>query len=262
MPIIQSLDRALCILDLFDEYACELKITEISSQMELHKSTVHSLLKTLKEHHYVDQNPENGKYKLGLKLLERGNLVLQNIDIRALARRHLEEVSKKTGQTLHLVIPDGKEGVYIDKVEGAKAVIRYSRIGRRVPLHSSAVGKAMAAFKDPKELRAVLKGYVYTVQTPKTITDEESFLQELQRVRDGGYAVDNQENEPGVQCFAAPIRDHSGQVRAAISISMLSVRVTDQETEQYITMLKQAAAEISKQLGNGFPAMAKNFQGG
>ncbi|NHN28274.1 IclR family transcriptional regulator [Paenibacillus agricola] len=249
MPIIQSLDRALNILDLFDEHTTELKITEISTRMDLHKSTVHSLLKTLQMHGYIDQDPENGKYRLGMRLLEKGQLLLQRLDIRTVARKHLAALTEQTGQTTHLVILDGKEGVYIDKVEGEKAAIRYSRIGRRVPLHSSAVGKALIAFRKQEEIEALLNNYRYVVQTASTIKDKEALLLELAQCREQGFAVDIQENEAGVRCAAAPIYDHNGQVCAAMSISTLITAVDDIQFQQYISMLQQETESISKLLG-------------
>jgi DNA-binding IclR family transcriptional regulator len=110
MPIIQSVERALQILDLFNEQATELKITDISKLMGLSKSTLHSLLKTLQLHGYIDQNPENGKYRLGMKLVERGHFVVGSIDIRQKAKGWLTELSQRTGQTTHLGILDGREG--------------------------------------------------------------------------------------------------------------------------------------------------------
>ncbi|WP_282936806.1 IclR family transcriptional regulator [Paenibacillus sp. RC67] len=251
MPIIQSLDRALRILDLFDEQESELKITEISRKMELHKSTVHSLLKTLQEHRYMEQNPETGKYRLGMKLLERGNLLLQHLDIRTLARTELLMLASATGQTAHLVIQEGREGVYIDKVEGPRAVIRYSRIGRRIPLHCSSVGKVLAAFLPQAERDHLLQGYDFTVHTPRTITDKMMFIKELEQVKVDGYAIDNQENEPGVRCVAVPIRNHTGQVIAAVSISTLVSNVDDNELEAFISVLKSTGESISNQLGFG-----------
>lgn len=251
MPIIQAVERALKILDLFDEHDMELKITDISERMQLHKSTVHSLLKTLQVHGYIDQNPENGKYRLGMKLFERGNFVIHGLDIRKVAKRYLVDLSMKTGQTTHLVILDDKEGVYIDKVEGPMATILYSRIGRRIPVHSSGVGKALIAWKSEKELQSILQDYPYVAQTPQTITNEQDLRLELQKVREQGYAVDNQENEPGVRCIAVPIRNHQGQVIAAVSISTLLSRVDDRELEQFLQLLKAAAAEMSEQMGYG-----------
>lgn len=252
MPIIQSVDRALKILDLFDEHNVEMTITEISEQMMLHKSTVHSLLKTLQKHHYIEQNTENGKYKLGMKLFERGNSVIHSLDLRGIAKQFLLKLSMETGLTVHLVILDGKEGVYIDKVEGIAATVLYSRIGRRVPIHSSGVGKALVAFKKPEELNKILDSYVFKGQTDNTITSEEAFLLELENIRRDGYAVDNEENEPGIYCVAVPIMNHTGDVIAAISMSMASARVTEELKIQNINLLKEASKQISRQLGYGY----------
>lgn len=256
MPIIQAVDRALKILDLFDEHETELKITEISARLGLHKSTVHSLLKTLQHHRYIEQNLENGKYRLGMKLFERGNYVLSSLDIRAIAKKYMLELSKKTGHTLHLgAMLDGNEGVYIEKVEGTSGTIVYSRIGRRIPLHSSGVGKVLAAFKSDEELRENLHGYVYNVHTPNTITNEEDFLRELKKVRERGYAVDNEENEPGVRCIAVPIRNHLGEVVVAMSMSTPISHMEKYSLDELVTMLKHAGDSISVQLGYGVTAL-------
>lgn len=251
MPIIQSVERALMILELFDEQQSELRITEISAKLNLHKSTVHSLLKTLQLYGYIDQDEETGKYRLGFRLLERGQLILQQLDLRSVAARYLQQLSAETGQTVHLVILDGKEGLYIDKVEGKKAAIRYSRIGRRVPLHSSAVGKVLAAFRSEAEVRQLLHNYEFIPQTPRTIRSAEAFLAELETVRKRGYAVDNEENEPGVRCVAAPIFDHSGQTAAAMSISTMTALVDDNELSALAAKLQETTRQISRKLGYG-----------
>ncbi|WP_096186882.1 IclR family transcriptional regulator [Evansella halocellulosilytica] len=252
MPIIQSVNRALKILDLFDEYNKELKITEISEKMMLHKSTVHSLLKTLEKHHYIEQDKESNKYRLGLKLFERGNFVGYTLDIRGLAKEYLHSLAQKTNLTVHLVILDGKEGLYIDKVESHTASILYSRIGRRIPIHCSGVGKALVADKSDKDLESLLTDYEFIKRTENTITEKEEFLQEIELVRQRGYAIDNQENEPGVYCIAVPVRNYSGEVVAAISISSPVMRVTDEQKTKNIELLKQASNELSQKLGYEF----------
>ncbi|MFL6559195.1 MAG: IclR family transcriptional regulator [Bacillus sp. (in: firmicutes)] len=252
MPIIQSVERALKILDLFDEHKSELKITEISEKMGLHKSTVHSLLKTLQLYSYIDQNPEDGKYRLGLKLAERGNVVINNMDIRKTARKYLLDLSAKTGQTVHVGILDGREGVYIDKVEGEQSIIRYSRIGRRLPLHSTAIGKVLLAYQQPNEIELLLKDYQYQYQTANTIINESFFRNEIEKVKQQGYAVDDQENEQGVRCAAVPIFNGKGQVLAAISISTLISRVNDQELLIFIDLLKTSCQELSEQMKYGY----------
>jgi len=249
MPIIQSVERALRILDLFDEQTPELKITEMSSMMNLHKSTLHSLLLTLKTYGYIDQDAESGKYRLGTKLLERGQMLLQSLDIRAVARKSLEALSRQTGQTTHLVVLEGREGVYIDKVEGEKAAIRYSRIGRRVPLHTSAVGKVLAAYLREHERERLLEGYRFVPHTPNSIQDAAAFREELAKVRQAGFALDNEENEPGVRCAAVPILDHAGKVAAAMSVSTMVSVVDEGQLRQFVDLMKQHAQMISRQLG-------------
>ncbi|WP_017728992.1 IclR family transcriptional regulator [Halalkalibacterium ligniniphilum] len=252
MPIIQSVDRALQILDLFNEYETELKITDISERMMLHKSTVHSLLKTLQKHRYIEQNEENGKYRLGLKLFERGSFVINSIDIREVAKPYLHDLSEKTNQTIHLVILDGREGVYIDKVEGGDSYVVYSRIGRRIPIHCSGVGKALVAFKSEEELDKLLDGYEFIRRTENTITNKKDFLKELEEIRRKGYAIDNQENEPGIRCVALPVRDHTGEVVAAISISSPVMRVNDEKLNEYVELLKKETEALSVKLGYGY----------
>ncbi|MGM0874572.1 MAG: IclR family transcriptional regulator [Bacillota bacterium] len=249
MPIIQSVERALKILDLFDERDKELTITEISKRMNLHKSTVHSLLKTLQTQRYIAQNEENGKYLLGLKLFERGNMVVSHLDLRNVARKHLERLSATTNLTLHLVILDGHEGVYVDKVEGSGVTVLYSRIGRRVPIHTSAVGKSLISMKTDSELDQLLNSYNYTRPTEKSISSKEELLEEIKHVRIAGYSMDNEENEPGIVCFAVPIKDYSGKVMAAISMSMPASKKSEETRKYYVDLLKECSSKISQDLG-------------
>ncbi|GAB2538983.1 IclR family transcriptional regulator [Gracilibacillus alcaliphilus] len=249
MPIIQSVDRALKILDLFNEQNSEMKITEISRKLDLNKSTAHSLLKTLKMHNYIKQDPDSGKYSLGLKLLERGQFMLNSMDIREIARKYLIDLSVTTGQTTHLVILEGLYGVYIDKVEGESAVV-YSRIGKRVPIHSSAVGKSLVAFRPQEEIEELLQNYAFFEQTDNTIIDKQVYVEELAKVRTQGYSIDNEENEPGIYCIAVPIFDHANKVVAAISISTTKQTVTPTLKQEIINTLKQTSSAISKVLGN------------
>jgi IclR family transcriptional regulator, KDG regulon repressor len=252
LPIIQSVERALMILDLFNEFETELKITDISERLKLHKSTVHSLLKTLQLHSYIDQNPENGKYRLGMKLFERGNFVIQSMDLRAAAKSTLHTLSRATLQTVHLVILDGKEGVYIDKVEGVTSSSLYSRIGRRIPIHCSGVGKALVAFMTKEEIDTIFDGYDFEKRTEHTITSKEVFLKELEEVRQNGYARDIQENEPGVQCVAIPVFDYTEKVIAAISISSPAMRFNEEEIFSHIELLKKESQFLSKKLGHPY----------
>ena len=252
MPIIQSVERALQILDLFNEQATELKITDISKLMGLSKSTLHSLLKTLQLHGYIDQNPENGKYRLGMKLVERGHFVVGSIDIRQKAKGWLTELSRQTGQTTHLGILDGREGVYIEKIEGKLAAIAYSRIGRRLPVHATAIGKVLIAWLGEPVLNALLEGYQYTTYTPSTLASREELMAALAQTREQGFALDSEENEQGVRCLAVPVWNHESRVIAALSLSTLTSRVDDAELANFREQLQQAGLQLSRALG--YPA--------
>jgi IclR family KDG regulon transcriptional repressor len=145
---------------------------------------------------------------------------------------------------------DGQAGVYIDKVEGKMAVIRYSRIGRRIPLHSTAVGKILLAYQNRDDIPQLLKGYQYTQQTHNTILNEEELLVELEKIQEQGYAVDDEENEQGVRCIAVPILNHQNKAVASISISTLISRVSYRELNEYIALMKKAGQVLSLQLGS------------
>src|SRR5699024_4617773 len=168
--------------DLFDEYKTELRISEISKLTQLNKSTVYALLKTLQNHNYIEQDTDTKKYRLGLKLFERGNYVIHNLDLRVVVREHLLDLAIKTNYTLHLVILDNKTGLYIDKVEGKSANVFYSRIGRRVPLHSSSVGKILIAFKKEQEIISILENYDYEKKTDNTINKNKK-IKKRERVK-------------------------------------------------------------------------------
>jgi DNA-binding IclR family transcriptional regulator len=167
MPIIQSVERALHDPRPVQRTSHGAEDHRHQQTDGLSKSTLHSLLKTLQLHGYIDQNPENDKYRLGMKLVERGHFVVGSMDIRQKAKSWLTDLSQRTGQTTHLGILDGHEGVYIEKIEGKLAAIAYSRIGRRLPIHATAIGKVLIAWLSEAELNALLEGYQYTPFTPQ-----------------------------------------------------------------------------------------------
>ncbi|SDI18882.1 IclR family transcriptional regulator [Aliiruegeria lutimaris] len=251
MPIIQSVQRALQILDLYDEATPELKITEISNRLGLHKSTLHALLKTLQEQGYIDQNAENGKYRLGLKLVERGTLVVNSIDLRGRANPFLAALSRRTGKTTHLGILDGRDGVYFDKIEGRGELIAYSRIGRRLPVHCTAIGKSLLAWRPLEEVRNLLMDHSFSAETENTISGLDAFLAELGKVRAQGFALDEEELRNGVLCVAAPIFDHAGHVAAAASLSTLTLDTTRRQFDALIPEVRDCARAISEAIGRG-----------
>lgn len=249
MPLIQAVERALNILDLFSEQKVELNLAEISQQTGLHKSTLHSLLKTLQAQGYIEQTEANAPYRLGVKLLERGYLVQRSRDFITVARPYLEELSERTGQTVHLGVLDGKSGVYVDKVEGTRSIIVYSRIGRRMPIHTTAIGKVLLAFQPSAFVGKTLDGYEFSSSTENTITHRDMFEAALAKVRSDGFAVDEQENVRGCRCAAVPVWGHDRKLVAAISISTVVENVSMEEFKSFIEQLKTIGARVSHELG-------------
>ncbi|KJS20755.1 MAG: IclR family transcriptional regulator [Clostridiaceae bacterium BRH_c20a] len=245
---IQSVDRALQILEAFSRKNKELGVTEIANNVDLHKSTVFGLLATLEQRGYLEQNRENGKYRLGLKLFELGNLVEEGMDLRGIAAPIISQLVDSYGETVHLVVCDHDEVIYIDKKESTSAIRILSQVGTRLPMYCTGVGKCLLAFLPEDTLKSVInKGLIPF--TPNTITEEDKLRSEVQKIREQGFAFDLEEIETGLKCVAAPIKNHKGQVVAAISLSGPSMRMEIKRMKELILPVKYSALEISRKLG-------------
>lgn len=246
---IGSVQRALEILDLFSPQHAELGTTEIAKGLSLAKSTVAGLVYTLHSMGYLDQNPENRKYRLGLKLPERAFLLLNQLDVRHVAIPHLEALRDHCNESINLAIRDGDEVVYIHRLHGAHPLAIRVEIGKRAPLHSTALGKAILSLLPDEELAGFVRQYPFLPITPKTITDPQAFLDDLRQTRTRGYAIDDEENEIGGRCLAAPIRDHTGRVVAAISVSVPLMRLPVDNVPGLGSQVQETALAISRALG-------------
>lgn len=247
--IVQSVDRTLSIMELLSDYDEGLGITEISEKVDLHKSTVHRLLTTLIYKGYVVQDKASNKYKLTLKLFELGNKRIENLNILSASKPYTKDLMQDINEVVHLVIRDGVNIVYIDKVEADNTIRMASNIGRQSPMYSTSVGKAMMAYLDEEEVEGIWKSSNIKKNTEETITDLNLFKKELEKVRLRGYAEDDEENEEGVRCIGAPVFNYHGQVEGAISISGPTIRVTKDKVEDYGRKVKRYADLISKELG-------------
>lgn len=247
--MIQSVDRALSILECFSKMDNELGVTEIANALDLHKSTAFGLLITLESKGYIQQNLGNSKYKLGFKLMELGKMVEDDIDIRAQARPILKEMVNLYQETAHLAVLVNNEVVYIDKVEGESTIRMCSQVGKRVKPYCTGVGKSILAFLPEENANKIMEGIEYIRFTEKTITNFDSLKIELDKVRINGYSTDNEEIEIGLRCVAAPLKNYSGEVVGAISISGSSARMCDEKYEDIVRAVKKAALDISLNLG-------------
>lgn len=247
-PSVQSLERALDLLETLGKAEGALPLGELARRVNLHKSTVYRLLQTLGKRGYVTQDAD-GRYRLGLRIVGLSSALLDSLDLREEARPYLQQLLAQTNEVVHLVVMEQGEMVYIEKLEGTQTVRMHSLVGKRVPAHCTGVGKAILAYLPSDEVEHILQEKGMPAHTPKTITDLPAMLDELARVRAQGYAIDNEENEEGIICIAAPIYDYRNRVIAAISLSAPSMRMGTSRVESLIPLVKATAANISAHFG-------------
>jgi len=246
---VQSLARALRLLDTLAGADRDMTLTEISELLDWPKSTVHGILTTLRDYRFVDQSPSNGRYRLGIRLFEYGQKAARSWGIREMALPVLQRLNAQCGEMVQLATEDAGEVFYLEKIDSTHIIRIVSDIGARLPMHCSGLGKVLLAYRTPSEVRSILMRNGMRRMTSKTITDPALMDAELQKIRKQGYAIDNQEIMEGLSCVAAPIRDREGAVRYAVSISGLAERLTGAYLDQVKEAVVQAAADISHILG-------------
>ncbi len=246
---VQSVERALKILEVLSKSQEGLSLTDISRKIDLHKSTVYRLLNTLIQEGYVEQNKTTHHYDTTLKLFEMGYGKIQKVDVLSVAKPYLKELMELSNEAIHLVLREGTEVIYIEKVESKNTIRMYSSIGKRSPVYCTSVGKSMMAHMEDEELKNLWEASDVKPLTEYTITDYDVLKEELKDVKVKGYAVDEQENELGIRCVGAPIFNHEGDVVAAVSISGPTLRVTKKRIKDLGEAVKQYAMRISRELG-------------
>jgi len=224
-------------------------ITELSQRVMMSKSTVYRFLQTMKSLGYVSQEGESEKYSLTMKLFELGAKALQNIDLIRSSDIQMRELSRQTRETIHLGALEEDSIVYIHKIDSLYNLRMYSRIGRRNPLHSTAIGKVLLAWRERHEVEEILSHVVFTPSTARTLTSKEALLLVLDKVRSQGFGEDNEEQEEGLRCIAVPVFDRFGIVIAGLSLSFPTIRFSEEGKSGYVKMLHEAARRISEQMG-------------
>lgn len=248
---VQSVARAVEIMETLATSRAPVGVVDLARRVGLPVSTTHRLLRTLQQHGLVHRDARSGRHELGLKLVGFSARVLDGLDVRTVARPVLEQLQVETRETVHLAVLDQTEVVYIDKLDSTRSLRMYSRIGRRVPVYCTALGKAMLAFTDEETVRAMLARIRLRRRTANTITSRAALYAELAEVRRRGYAVDNIEFEDGIRCVGAPIFDHAGRCAAAISLSVPAVHLPLRRIEHGLgPLVRTAALRVSRQLGS------------
>lgn len=243
---IQVADRLFLVMEILAETG-PVTLAELCSHLDLNKSTVHRLLSSLMYMEYVKQDSETGKYALSFKLLNLSNKLLSHIDILDTVRPCLRKLSAEIGETVHFVQLDGLDAVYICKEESQQNSIRMvSKVGNRIPLYCSGVGKAMMADMDPARIQTIWNDSDIKKLTPHTIIDYTQFLEKIKEVNTKGYALDDEENELGVRCIAVSIPDYKGHPKYAFSISAPIARMSDERIEELAKIVLQVKEEICR----------------
>jgi len=245
---LSSVANSLRLIKAFSEDHYEIGISDLAKRLGLAKSTVHRLASTLLEQGMLEQNAGDGKYRLGLALFELGTLVRRKMDFTVEARPYLRTLAEKTGETVHLAILDHDSVLYIITHESKQALRMGSKVGTRVPVHSTAVGKALLAFQPEEEVERIIAQGL-PASAPNTVVDAKALRRELALVRARTYAIDDEESEIGLRSVPASIRSHSGNVVAAISIAGPVHRMTKKMLLGWVRELVEVADAVSRRLG-------------
>lgn len=246
---VKSLHRALDLLEALADTDREVTLSGLADRFGMPPSTVHRLLSTLGERGYVVQNPETGRYRIGVRAFEVGAGFLRQWGLREIARPVMDSLMAATGETVNLAIRDQNSAVYIDQVECAQMVRSFTHVGARVPLHCTGVGKVLISRLSPAEIRGLLRRRGLERYTPLTITRMEDLLAELQEIEANGYALDRQEYSADVRCVAAPVFNDRADIVAALSVTGPAFRVTPERLAPLALQARAAALRISAGLG-------------
>jgi DNA-binding IclR family transcriptional regulator len=245
-PVIQVLERAFSLLDTLASHQDPVSLKDLSEKTGLHPSTAHRILNDLTIGRFVDR-PEAGSYRLGMRLLELGNLVKARLDVRDAALGPMRELHKLTHQPVNLSMRQGDEIVYIERTYSERSGMQVVRaVGGRAPLHLTSVGKLFLAHDDATRVRAYATRTGLSGHTRNSITALPTLERELSSVRSNGIARDDEELELGVRCMAAGIFDDQGKLVAGLSISAPADRLEEGWTDR----VKATAAQISSALGH------------
>jgi len=250
---IQTVSNALRLLETFRQEE-ELGVTEISRRLGLHKNNAFRLLATLEQHGYIEQTPENERYRLGVRCFELGRSYSRSHKLLRRARRVLVALSRETAETAHLAVLGAFDVVHLDGEAPERSVLAAPRVGESAPSHCTALGKVLLGCADPATRegfdREIASQHELVKRTPATIVDPHKVFEHLRTVAGQGWAVDLEEYEPDLCCAAAPVHDAEGRVIAALSISGPAFRLDEAMLHQRVVpAVRQAAERLSRDLG-------------
>lgn len=252
-PVL-TLEKALDIIEILSQES-GLGITELSKRLDMGKSTIHRVLDTLMAYGYVDKMTKNATYRLGWKLYEIGNVIPQQRNLNNLDYEELQNLCNRSGETVNVGVVSNKDVVIIAKVEPVTEALRVNKhVGEHEPLHATSLGKVLLSEMTEDELKEIYgqNGASLERYTPNTITELKGLISELKKVREQGYAIDDQEYNLGLVCIAMPLRNYDNKLFAAISVSGPSIRMTYSKINEVKELLAQTSQYLSRYLGSRF----------
>lgn len=244
-----TIERTLSILESVAHSSNGMTNSDINRRLKIPKSSASYILRVLENRGYLIREKESGKYRLGLKLMSLTRDMLTHIDVREVARPIMESFVKKEKLLMHLSVLDNGRAVYIEKVEAESFVKMDIWVGHRLPIHTTAIGKVLVSQMTENEVTSILDMRGMERKTPKSITTQKKYLAELNKVREYGFAIDNEENALGVRCVAAPVFDANGKIIAALGTSSTIMQIDETHLPKIVDLVKESALKISKQLG-------------
>ncbi len=244
--LVQSVDRALTVLGLLAQHG-ELGVTELATDLGVHKSTAFRLVATLEAHDLVEQVSDRGKFRLGVGVLRLAGATAVRLDLVQESRPVANKLAAAVGETVNVAVLSGFEALYLDQVSGPSALALHNWAGQRIPLHATSNGKILLAHA-PARLLAELPRPLRRF-TPRTIVEDTVLAKDLDDVRRRGWAIAVDELEDGLTAIAAPITGADGTVVASLSASGPTFRVTRERTPDVVALVVRAAREVSHRLG-------------
>jgi DNA-binding IclR family transcriptional regulator len=244
---IASLEKGVKVVELLAEKKA-LTVSDVAAALGFNRATSHRFLATLKDLGWVEKDDAN-RYRLTFRPLEIGMKVANRSEVRKEARRYMEELAGTSSETVNLGVWDGREILHVDKIDSSEILRIDAQLGSRAPAYCTALGKAVLAHLPAEELDVFLSQVRLTAHGPKTIGSRKRLRQELQKIVEQGYAVDDEELAEGLRCVAAPVFDHTGRARFALSISAPAVRLNISAVESVAGKVKDACQRLSFTLG-------------
>jgi DNA-binding IclR family transcriptional regulator len=247
---IKSLEKAVNIICLLSQHGSPLKLEDLVKVSGMKKTSCFRIVQTLMRSNFVSKDPETKGYFIGPGMISIGFSALDRVGVRGIALPFMKEIRKKTGTTVNLAILSGAEVIFVERLQSAHIIEANLRIGSRLPVHLSSMGKAILAYLPDPELETILKQIRFEKKTEKTITSIDALKDELGEIHRKGFALNNEELESGLFAIAAPLRNYTGVAVASMNISFPLMRHSKQEAmKNFCPLILEACRKISYSLG-------------